>query len=399
MTPKDADAELPDVRDGLQSATRALLLSLNSSSSRAQDHYERSISIVRDAARRCGAPNSYRVYDALVGMVQDFTTRYPLIDGQGNFGSIAGDPAAHPRYTEAQLSAIGREMFARPRQDATPSVLAAGIPNLLINGFSAGAVRIPPHNLREVVSALTYLIDHPAVTLSELGEYVKGPDFPTGACVYRQSGIKAYQETGRGQIVLRGTFDVETHWGGSTTQLVFCGIPYGVDAATLITRIAELARANMLSGISDLRDESDRSALRIVVGIKRKATAEDVLRQLFELTPMQSTIDVNMMALAPDPRGGSLTATSLSLKDLLVHYIGHRESAVLQQAQVDLEEALARRQSGGDDRDADAIARLRGLTVSRPARLQFLKDELRRISKNYGDARRTQIGDGLRETP
>ncbi len=156
----------------------------------------------------------------------------------------------------------------------------------------------------------------------------------------------------------------------------------------------------MLSGISDLRDESDRSALRIVVGIKRNAAAEDVLRQLFELTPMQSTIDVNMMALAPDPHGGSLAATSLSLKDLLVHYIGHREAVILQQAQVDLEEALARRQSGGDDRDADdVIARLRVLTESRPTRLQSLKDELTRIGKKYGDARRTQIGDGLRETP
>jgi DNA gyrase subunit A len=292
------------------------------------------------------------VYDAMVRMVQDFSLRYPLVSGQGNFGSVDGDSAAAYRYTEAKLAPLATEMLADIDKETVdfspnfddrllePTVLPAKLPNLLINGSSGIAVgmatNIPPHNLREVVDAIVHLIDHPAADVDDLRAFVKGPDFPTGGYICGKDGIKEAYETGRGRIVMRAQADVEEREDGRGERLVIREIPFQVNKARLIEQIAELARDKKVEGISDLRDESDREGMRIVIELKRDAIPQIVLNQLYKHTQMQSTFGVIMLALV----GG--VPKVLPLRDILQHFIEHRHTVVVRRAEFELRKALER---------------------------------------------------------
>jgi DNA gyrase subunit A len=307
---------LPDVRDGLKPVHRRILYAMNDLGLVPNRPFKKSATVVGDVLGRFHPHGDTAVYDALVRMVQDFSLRYPLVDGQGNFGSMDGDPAAAYRYTEARLTAIAMEMLAdidkntvdfAPNFDdrlQEPKVLPAGLPNLLVNGSSGIAVgmatNIPPHNLREVVAAVLHLIDTPEATIGDLRKIVKGPDFPTGAYVYGRQGIKDYQENGRGRIVMRARAVIEERETSNKSQIVVTEVPYQVNRANLVKSIAELVRDKKLEGISDLRDES-ADETRIVIELKREAIPRVVLNQLYKHTAMQSTFGVIMLALVPDP--------------------------------------------------------------------------------------------------
>src|SRR5215212_2324513 len=307
---------LPDVRDGLKPVHRRILYAMNELGLVPGRPYKKSATVVGDVLGKYHPHGDSSVYDALVRMVQDFSLRYPLVDGQGNFGSVDGDPAAAYRYTEARLTAVAMDMLAdidkntvdfAPNFDdrlQEPKVLPSAIPNLLVNG-SAGiavgmATNIPPHNLREVVNALIHVIDNPDATTGELRRYIKGPDFPTGGYIYGREGIKDYQETGRGRIVVRARAVIEEKESSNKSQIVVTEIPYQVNSARLIENIAELVRDKKIEGISDLRNESDRDGLRVVIELKRDAIPRVVLNQLYKHTAMQSTFGVIMLALVPD---------------------------------------------------------------------------------------------------
>jgi DNA gyrase subunit A len=296
------------------------------------------------------------VYDALVRMVQDFSLRYPLVDGQGNFGSVEGDPAAAYRYTEAKLSPIAMEMLADIDKNTVdfgpnfddrlqePSVMPAGIPNLVVNGSSGIAVgmatNIPPHNLRETIAAIIHLVDHPEATPGELRKFIKGPDFPTGGYIYGREGIKDYQETGRGRIVVRARAVIEEKESSNKSQIVITEIPYQVNSARLMENIAELVRDKKLEGVSDLRNESDRDGLRMVIELKRDAIPRVVLNQLYKHTQLQTTFGVIMLALVPDPTTRRLVPKIMPLKEVLEHYITHRHEVIVRRAQFELDKAL-----------------------------------------------------------
>src|SRR5213075_2870866 len=291
-------------------------------------------------------------------MVQDFSLRYPLVDGQGNFGSVDGDPAAAYRYTEARLTRVAMEMLAdidkntvgfAPNFDdrlQEPKVLPSAIPNLVVNGSSGIAVgmatNIPPHNLREVVAAIVHLIDNPEATPGDIRKFVKGPDFPTGGYIYGRAGIKDYQETGRGRIIMRARAVIEEKESSNKSQIVVTEIPYQVNSAKLIEHIADLVRDKKLEGISDLRNESDRNGMRIVIELKRDAMPRVVLNQLYKHTAMQSTFGVIMLALVPDAQTGRLVPKVMPLKEMLVHFITHRHEVIVRRAQFELEKALER---------------------------------------------------------
>src|SRR5829696_2246427 len=278
---------LPDVRDGLKPVHRRILYAMNELGLVPGRAYKKSATVVGDVLGKYHPHGDSSVYDALVRMVQEFSLRYPLVDGQGNFGSVDGDPAAAYRYTEARLMPIAMEMLAdidkntvgfAPNFDdrlQEPKVLPAGLPNLLVNGSSGIAVgmatNIPPHNLREVVSAVVALVDEPEMTVGELRKHIKGPDFPTGGYIYGKEGIRDYQETGRGRIVMRARAVIEEKESSGRSQIVVTEIPYQVNKKNLIESIAELVRDGKLQGISDLRDESDRDGMRIVIELKRDA--------------------------------------------------------------------------------------------------------------------------------
>src|SRR5918911_48386 len=298
------------------------------------------------------------VYDALVRMVQDFSLRYPLVDGQGNFGSVDGDPAAAYRYTEARLTQIAMEMLGDIDKNTVdfvpnfddrlqePRVLPSGIPNLVVNGSSGIAVgmatNIPPHNLREVVNAIVHLIDKPDATIGELRKFIKGPDFPTGGYIYGRQGIKDYQETGRGRIVMRARAVIEEKESSSKSQIVVNEIPYQVNKKNLIESIATLVNDKKIEGISDLRDESDRDGMRIVIELKRDAIPRVVLNQLYKHTQMQSTFGVIMLALVPDAQTGRLVPKIMGLKEALEHYLEYRHNVIVRPAQFELDKALER---------------------------------------------------------
>ncbi|MHB1310787.1 MAG: DNA gyrase subunit A [Gemmatimonadaceae bacterium] len=460
---------LPDVRDGLKPVHRRVLYAMNELGLVPGRAYKKSATVVGDVLGKYHPHGDQSVYDALVRMVQDFSLRYPLVDGQGNFGSVDGDPAAAYRYTEARLTRIAVEMlndidkntvdFAPNFDDRLeePTVLPSGFPNLVVNGSSGIAVgmatNIPPHNLREVVQAIIALIDHPETDVLALRGMIKGPDFPTGAFIYGREGIKDYLETGRGKIVMRARAVIEEKESSSKQQIVVTELPYQVNKARLVESIAELVRDKKLEGISDLRDESDRDGMRVVIELKRDAIPRVVLNQLYKHTSMQSTFGVIMLALVPDPHTKRLVPRVMGMREVLLHYIHHRHDVIVRRTQFDLDKARDREhileglkiavdnidevikviRAAADtesasselqkrfklsERQAEAIlnmrlakltglerekleeelAEVRGLIKdlvtlleSKPARMALLKEELAKVTETFGDERRTAI--------
>jgi DNA gyrase subunit A len=356
---------LPDVRDGLKPVHRRILFAMGEMGLSSASSYRKCAAIVGDVMGKYHPHGDAAIYDALVRMAQDFSMRYPLVDGQGNFGSVDGDSAAAMRYTEARLTAIAAELLADidketvdfvPNYDGTqqqPSVLPAKLPNLLINGSSGIAVgmatNIPPHHLGEVVDATIALIDDPEKTIDELCELVLGPDFPTGGTMYRfetrRNAITGEMETidairemyahGRGRVVVRAQVAFEESNKGRTAIIV-TELPYQVNKATLMEKIAELVKTKRVDGISDLRDESDRDGMRMYIELARDANPHKVLNNLFKHTPMSSAFNLNMLALVDGQ------PQTLSLKSVLQHYIEHRRDVIRRRTEFDLGKARAR---------------------------------------------------------
>ncbi len=346
---------LPDARDGLKPVQRRILYAMHEMGLRHNAAYKKSARIVGEVLGKYHPHGDAAVYEAMARMAQDFSMRYLLVDGQGNFGSVDGDPPAAMRYTEARLTALAEELLVDidkdtvdfvPNFDDTlkePAVLPARLPNLLMNGASGIAVgmatNIPPHNLRELAAAVAYLIDRfeqiEDVTNSELLRYVPGPDFPTGGIILGTQGIEAAYATGHGRLILRGVAHIEEIKGGRY-QIVITEIPYQVNKAALIERIAELVREEKIDQIADLRDESDRRGMSIVIELKRGAQPQKVLNQLYKFTPLQSTFGVQMLALVDgEPR-------LLPLKKALQVFIEHRRQVITRRTTFDLEKARAR---------------------------------------------------------
>jgi DNA gyrase subunit A len=344
---------LPDVRDGLKPVHRRVLYGMWDAGNRAGRPYKKSARIVGDVMGKYHPHGDAAIYDTVVRMAQDFSLRYPLVDGQGNFGSIDDDPPAAMRYTEVRLSRIAEEMLGEdidketvdwvPNYDSSetePTVLPAALPNLLVNGSSGIAVgmatNIPPHNLGEVVDATLLLIDNPAAELRELIEKVPGPDFPTAGTILGIEGIWQAYATGRGALQLRAKAHVEPMERGEREAVVITELPYQVNKKKLIERIAELVREKRIEGISDLRDESDRDGIRVVVELKRGVIGEVLLNQLYKLTPMQSTFGIILLAIVDQqPR-------VLTLKELLEHFLDHRKAVVIRRTRFDLRKAEER---------------------------------------------------------
>ncbi len=341
---------LPDVRDGLKPVHRRILYAMQQEGLLSNRPYSKSAGVVGEVLKHYHPHGDTAVYDALVRMAQDFSLRYPLIDGQGNFGSIDGDPAAAYRYTEARLNPLAEEVLRDIERETVdfipnfdghtqePAVLPTRIPNLLANG-SAGiavgmATNIPPHNLRELVDALVLQARRPDCSLDELLEKLPGPDFPTGALICGTEGIRAAYATGRGHLTVRARVAVEEHKRGR--RIVVTEIPYMVNKASLLERIAGLVRESRIDGISDLRDESNRQGMRVVIELKKDAQDEVVLNQLFAMTPLQTTFAVNMLALVDGrPR-------VLPLKEALDLFIDFRREVATRRAVYDLRQAEAR---------------------------------------------------------
>jgi DNA gyrase subunit A len=458
---------LPDVRDGLKPVHRRVLYAMNELGLVPGRPYKKSATVVGDVLGKYHPHGDSSVYDALVRMVQDFSLRYPLIDGQGNFGSIDGDSAAAYRYTEARLMPSAMEMLAdidkntvdfAPNYDdrlQEPTVLPSGFPNLVVNGSTGIAVgmatNIPPHNLREVISAILHLIDNP--DSSDIRKFVKGPDFPTAAFIYGRQGIKDYIETGRGRIVMRARAVIEEKESSNKAQIVVTEVPYQVNPDRLVKDIADLHSEGKITGISALRNESNREGIRVVIELKRDAIPRVVLANLYKHTQMQSTFGVIMLALVPDAQTRQLVPKVMPLKDILQHYIDHRHEVIVRRAQFELDKAQEREHileglkiavdnidavikviRGAEDvptanaqlqkkfklteRQTEAIlamrlAKLTGLEIekleeelkevratikalksllgSKAERMALLKSELEDVMKRFGDARRTEI--------
>ena len=343
---------LPDVRDGLKPVHRRILYAMNELGLVPGRAYKKSATVVGDVLGKYHPHGDSSVYDALVRMVQDFSLRYPLVDGQGNFGSVDGDSAAAYRYTEARLTRIAMTMLEdidkntvdyQPNFDdrlQEPTVLPSKIPSLLVNGSSGIAVgmatNIPPHNLREVAKAVELLVDNPEASLADLRKAIKGPDFPTAGYIYGGEGIKEAYENGRGRVVMRARAQIEEKESSNKSQIVITEIPYQVNKENLVRSIAELAMAKKIEGISGVRDESDRDGMRIVVELKRDCIPNVVLNQLYKHTAMQSTFGVIMLALV----GG--VPKVMNLKELLSHFIAHRHQIIVRRTQFDLDAAQAR---------------------------------------------------------
>ena len=342
---------LPDVRDGLKPVHRRVLYGMLDLGVLSNRPYKKSARIVGEVLGKYHPHGDTSVYDAMVRMAQDWSLRYPLIDGQGNFGSIDGDSPAAMRYTEARLKKIAEEMLADIDKETVdfqlnfddsleePTILPGKIPNLLVNGSSGIAVgmatNMPPHNLREVVDGIIAYIDNRDITIAELNKYIKGPDFPTGGLIYGHDGVKEAYETGRGRIVVRGeaTFEVEE---GGRDSIIVTSIPYQVNKAEMIKKTADLVNDKKLEGISDIRDESDRSGIRIVYELKKDAIPNVVLNKLYQNTALQTAFNVNNVALV---KGRPMM---LNLKDLIVHFVDHRHEVVTRRTQYELDQALKR---------------------------------------------------------
>ncbi len=343
---------LPDVRDGLKPAHRRILFAMYSEGLLSNKRYSKCAGVVGEVLKKYHPHGDLAVYDTLVRMAQNWNLRYPLIDGQGNFGSIDGDSAAAYRYTEARLAKLAEEMLADIDKDTVdftpnfdgsteePVVLPSRIPNLLINGSEGIAVgmatKIPPHNLSEVCDALLALIKNPELTIKELMKYIPGPDFPTGAFIHGRDGIASAYETGRGIVQMRARASIEPISRGDREQIVVNEIPYQVNKARLIERIADLVREGKIEGISDLRDESDRDGMRIVVELKKGTVAGVVLNQLFKHTAMQDTFGVIMLAIVNgQPK-------ILNLKEHLSLFLDHRKEVVVRRTAYELRKAEER---------------------------------------------------------
>lgn len=457
---------LPDVRDGLKPVQRRILYGMNELGVTPDKPYKKSARIVGDVMGKFHPHGDLSIYEGLVRMAQDFSYRYMLVDGHGNFGSVDGDGAAAMRYTEAKMSKIAVEMLRdinkntvdfQDNYDGTekePQVLPSRFPNLLVNGAAGIAVgmatNIPTHNLGEVIAALHVLMDNPAATTEELMKVLPGPDFPTGGVVMGKAGIRKAYETGQGSIVVRAKVEIETAKNGRQ-KIVVHEIPYMVNKAKLIERIANLAREKEIDGITDVNDETDREGMRIVIDVRRDASAEVILNNLYKLTLMQTTFNFNMLAIVNG------APKVLSLKQILQHYLAHQEEVVRRRTEFDLKKAQSRlhiveglrvaldhidaiikiiRQSatselakeelmkgyGLSDRQAQAIldmrlVRLTGLErekieaeyeklvaaitdfkdiLAHTERIQaIIYEELLELQKRFGDARRTelQVGD------
>ena len=454
---------LPDVRDGLKPVHRRILYAMHELGLVPGRPYKKSATVVGDVLGKYHPHGDVAVYDALVRMVQDFSLRYPLVDGQGNFGSVDGDSAAAYRYTEARLTRIAMTMLEdidkntvgfTPNFDdrlQEPTVLPSKLPNLVVNGSSGIAVgmatNIPPHNLTEVVGAITYLADHPDATVKDLRRFVRGPDFPTGAIIYGKDGIRDVYEKGRGRVTMRARAVIEEKESTGKFQIVVTEIPFQVNKARLIEDIARLVNDKRLEGISDLRDESDRDGMRIVIELKRDAVPGVVLNQLYKHTAMQTTFGAIMLALVDG------VPKEMPLTELLQHFIDHRHEVITRRTQFELDRAKDRAhileglkiavdnideviriiRRSKDTPTADAalrkrfklsekqsaeilnmrLARLTALEItkleeelkeirrfikecqeilgSKPRRMKILKEELTEVAQGFGDARRTEI--------
>ncbi|MCK5381675.1 MAG: DNA topoisomerase 4 subunit A, partial [Candidatus Latescibacteria bacterium] len=453
---------LPDVRDGLKPSQRRILMAMHDLNLEPARKHRKCAKIAGDTSGNYHPHGEMVIYPTLARMAQDFNLRYMLVDGQGNFGSIDGDPPGAMRYTEARMAHPAVELLAdleketvdfAPNYDDTrkePVVLPGKFPNLICNGCSGIAVgmatNIPPHNLSEVVDALLALIEDPELDADGLMRHISGPDFPTGGIIYGVEGVRAAYRTGRGRVVIRARATIETLKNGRE-HIVITEIPFMVTKSSLIENIAALVRQKKIEGISDLRDESDRDGLRIVIELKRDAYASVILNQLYTRTRLQNSFGVNMLALVD---GQPMT---LTLKQVLAHYVEHRHRVVVRRTQFELDKAQKRAHiveglrialdhidevialiRKAEDRpaaraglmeefrlsevQADAIlemrlqrltglerkkvedeylelikeiTRLEGILMSKPQRMAIIRAELEELRKKYGDDRRTKI--------
>ena len=455
---------LPDVRDGLKPVHRRILYALYEDNLTADKPFKKSATCVGDVLGRYHPHGDASVYDALVRLAQDFSMRYMLVDGHGNFGSVDGDPPAAYRYTEARLSKISNEMLRDLEKDTVdwdpnfdesrkePRVLPSRFPNLLVNGSSGIAVgmatNIPPHNLTEAINACLCVLDNPEATLADLMEHLPGPDFPTRGLILGRAGIRAAYATGRGRVTMRARTELE-EFGQNRQRIIVTEIPYQVNKRMLIKNMADQVNEKRLEGISDIRDESDRTGMRIVIELKREANAQVVLNRLFAQTQLQTTFAINMLALVKNQSQPKV----LSLREILDEYLAYQEEVILRRTRYDLRKAQERahlleglliaqdnideviriirtsydnakenlmQRFGLDDIQAQAILdmRLKALQGLDREKLQneyqeledriayyervlgdmglvksILKDELTAIRDKYGDERRTEIQD------
>ncbi|MEI6050738.1 MAG: DNA gyrase subunit A [Bacteroidota bacterium] len=342
---------LPDVRDGLKPVHRRVLFGMYELGVMSNRAYKKSARIVGEVLGKFHPHGDTSVYDAMVRMAQEWSLRYPLVDGQGNFGSMDGDNPAAMRYTEARLQKIAEEILSDIEKDTVdfqlnfddtlkePTVMPSRIPNLLINGASGIAVgmatNMAPHNLSEVIDGIMAYIDNREITIPELMKFIKAPDFPTGGIIYGYDGVKDAFETGRGRIVLRGETKIEQDDNGRE-KIIAISVPYQVNKAEMIKKTADLVNDKKIEGISDIRDESDRNGVRVVYELKREAITNVVLNKLYQLTPLQTAFNVNNIALV---KGRPMM---LTLKDMIVHYVEHRHEVVVRRTKFELAEALKR---------------------------------------------------------
>ena len=455
---------LPDVRDGLKPVHRRILYAMYEDNLTADKPFKKSATCVGDVLGRYHPHGDASVYNALVRLAQDFSMRYMLVDGHGNFGSVDGDPPAAYRYTEARLSKISNEMLRDLEKDTVdwdpnfdesrkePRVLPSRFPNLLVNGSSGIAVgmatNIPPHNLTEAINACLCVLDNPEATLADLMEHLPGPDFPTRGLILGRAGIRAAYATGRGRVTMRARTELE-EFGQNRQRIIVTEIPYQVNKRMLIKNMADQVNEKRLEGISDIRDESDRTGMRIVIELKREANAQVVLNRLFAQTQLQTTFAINMLALVKNQSQPKV----LSLREILDEYLAYQEDVILRRTRYDLRKAQERahlleglliaqdnideviriirtsydnakenlmQRFGLDDIQAQAILdmRLKALQGLDREKLQneyqeledriayyervlgdmglvksILKDELTAIRDKYGDERRTEIQD------
>ena len=453
---------LPDVRDGLKPVHRRVLFGMYELGVLSNRPYKKSARIVGEVLGKYHPHGDTSVYDAMVRMAQDWSLRYPLVDGQGNFGSMDGDNPAAMRYTEARLQKIAEEMLSDIEKDTVdfrlnfddsleePTVLPSRIPNLLLNGASGIAVgmatNMAPHNLREIVDGIIAFIDNRNITIPELMQFIKAPDFPKGGVIYGYDGVKEAFETGRGRIVLRGETLIETEENGKE-QIVVTSVPYQVNKSEMIKKTVDLINEKKIEGISEIRDESDRTGMRIVYELKRDIITNVVLNKLYQMTPLQSSFNVNNIALV---KGRPMT---LNLKDMIVHFVDHRHNVIIRRTKYELAEAekkahilegllialdhldevislirasktpdeaktglitnfnlseiqakaildLRLQRLTGLERDkikeeyaelVELIGHLKRILENEPMRMDIIKKELSEIKEKYGDESRTQI--------
>ena len=344
---------LPDVRDGLKPVHRRILYAMYEDNLTSDKPFKKSATCVGDVLGRYHPHGDGSVYDALVRLAQDFSMRYPLVEGHGNFGSVDGDPPAAYRYTEARLSKLSNEILRDIEKDTVdwdpnfdesrkePRVLPCRFPNLLVNGSSGIAVgmatNIPPHNLREVIGACVCVLENPEAGLNDLMEHIKGPDFPTKGIIMGRAGIREAYATGRGHIKVRARTELE-EFGQNRTRIIVTEIPYQVNKRMLIKNMADQVEEKKLDGISDIRDESDRNGMRIVIELKRDANPQVVLNRLFAQTQLQTTFAINMLALVDDQSQPKI----LSLRHIIDEYLKFQEEVILRRTRYDLKKAQER---------------------------------------------------------